>query len=65
MKSRASPRVCLDHFVGPPGALNAPDWVDRDETFSEFFQPRGVIAETFVQLSKSRINQQKVRRCIT
>jgi hypothetical protein len=64
MKFRASPRVCLDHFIGLPDALDAPDWVKQDKPFVEFFQPRGIIAETFVRLSASRINQQKVRRCI-
>ena len=64
LKFRASPRVCLDQFIGCPGSLNAPDWVNWDESFAEFFQPRGVIAETFVQLSMSRANQQMVRHFI-
>ena len=58
---RTSPRVVLDHYIGFPDELNAPDWVNDYRVFVQFHQPRGVIAETFVQLSKSRINQQQVR----
>ena len=60
LRFRASPQVHLDHYVGFPSELNAPDWVNDDRYFVEFFQPRGVIAETFVKLSMSSMNQRDV-----
>ena len=57
---RRSPVVYLDHYIGFDDELNAPDWVNWEKSTLEYYQPRAIIAETFVHLSTLSPNQRKV-----
>jgi hypothetical protein len=53
---RKSPRAVLEQYVGFPGEIDAPDWVQWNKSTLDFYQPRVVLAETFVQLSTLKEN---------
>ena len=55
-----SPTVYLDHFIRFNDELDAPDWVNWEKPVLEYYQPRAIIAETFVHLSGLSPNQRKV-----
>ena len=60
---RRSPRAILDRYIGFPGELTAPDWVDWDKTTLDFYQPRVAMAETFARLSTIWVNRRQVIIC--
>jgi hypothetical protein len=57
---RKSPRALLEQYIGFPDELDAPDWVTREKSTLDFYQPRVVIAETFARLSTLRGNRHRV-----